>query len=121
MLRVVHFEITASDPDRAAKFYGDVFGWKIEKWDGPMEYWMIMTGERDQPGINGGMMRGDAPSTVNTVDVPSVDEYVEKITASGGKVAVPKQAIPGVGYFAYLRDTEGNTFGIMQSDESAGA
>ena len=54
----------------------------------------------------------------NTVDVPSVDEYVDKVTASGGKVIMPKQAIPGVGYMAYLQDTEGNTFGIMQMDQS---
>ena len=115
MLRPVHFEITVADPDRAAKFYADVFGWKFEKWEGPMEYWLIMTGEKDQPGINGGMMKGDVPKTVNTIDVPNIDEYVEKITASGGKVIMPKDEIPGVGYFAYVQDTEGNEFGIMQS------
>ena len=35
MPRVIHFEIPADDPDRAAKFYGNVFGWKLDKWDGP--------------------------------------------------------------------------------------
>src|SRR4051812_48595280 len=54
MPRPVHFEFTAEDPERAAKFYGDVFGWKIQKWDGPVPYWLIETG-KDVPGIDGGM------------------------------------------------------------------
>ena len=47
MSRVVHFEIPADDPVRAAKFYEDVFGWKIEKWEGPFDYWLVTTGEED--------------------------------------------------------------------------
>jgi predicted enzyme related to lactoylglutathione lyase len=58
-------------------------------------------------------------STYNTVDVPSVDEFVRKITENGGKVIVPKFAVPGVGYMAYCADTEGNVFGIMEEDTSA--
>ena len=56
---------------------------------------------------------------VNTVDVPSVDEFTGKVTKSGGKVVAPKMAIPGMGYVAYCQDTEGNTFGIFQMDEKA--
>ena len=122
MPRVVHFELSAEDPDRAAKFYGQVFGWKFEKWSGPMEYWMVNTGGDKQPGINGGLTRrgaGAPANTVNTIDVPSVDEYSTKVGKSGGKVIAPKMAIPGVGYFAMCQDTEGTTFGIMQFDETA--
>jgi hypothetical protein len=123
MPRVVHFELPAQDPERAAAFYSSVFGWKFQKWDGPMEYWMVITGEEGMPGINGGLMREDPnypPRTpVNTVDVSSVDEYVAKITQAGGAVAVPKMAIAGVGYLAYCTDTEGVLFGIMQDDPSA--
>ena len=54
MPRVTHFEIVAEDIDKAIKFYEKVFGWKIEKWDGPIEYWMITTG-KDEPGIDGGL------------------------------------------------------------------
>jgi predicted enzyme related to lactoylglutathione lyase len=120
MPRVIHFEIPADDPDRAAKFYSNVFGWKLDKWDGPMEYWMITTGD-GQPGINGGMMRRSHPGagTVNTVDVASVDEAVKQIEGHGGKVVAPKMPIPGVGYLAYCQDPEGNTFGIMQADPAA--
>jgi len=121
MPRIVHFEINSDDPERAVKFYQKVFGWKIEKWNGPVDYWLVTTGPKDQPGINGGIMKRINPqaSTYNTVDVPSVDEFTKKIVESGGKVVVPKMAVPGVGYMAYCADTEGNVFGIMQEDPEA--
>jgi predicted enzyme related to lactoylglutathione lyase len=53
MRRIVHFDLPADDPNRAQKFYSEVFGWKFAKWDGPMEYWMITTGDEKEPGING--------------------------------------------------------------------
>ena len=121
MPRVVHFDIAADDPERAVAFYETVFGWEITKWDGPMEYWLITTGPEDEPGIDGGLAKRMDPSTgtENTIDVESVDDYVEKIEASGGKILRPKSAVPGVGWLAYCQDTEGNTFGIMQSDTAA--
>ena len=121
MPRVIHFELTADDPERATQFYSKVFGWQIQKWDGPQDYWLITTGEVGTPGIDGAIMRrGDfSAPVVNTIDVPSVDEFVAKITANGGSVVAPKMPIPGLGYFAYCKDTEGNIFGVMQSDPSA--
>ena len=61
------------------------------------------------------------PEAVTTMvlDVPTVDEYVDKITSGGGTVVVPKFAVPGVGYAAYFKDTEGNTFGIFEDDSEA--
>ena len=56
MPRVIHFELSADDPERAVKFYGEVFGWKTQKWDGPQSYWLLATGEGG-PGIDGGLMR----------------------------------------------------------------
>jgi len=120
MPRVVHFEINADDPARAVKFYEAVFGWKISKWEGPIDYWLITAGEEDEPGIDGAIMaRMEQETTINTIDVPSVDEFVSKIAGAGGKVVVPKTAIPGVGYHSYCADTEGNLFGIMEADTSA--
>jgi predicted enzyme related to lactoylglutathione lyase len=121
MPRVTHFEIPADDPERAISFYESVFGWTIEKWEGPMDYWMVMTGPEDEPGIDGGLGRrmGSATGFENTISVESVDEYIAKIEASGGKVVRPKMAIPGVGWLAYCADTEGNAFGLMQDDAAA--
>jgi predicted enzyme related to lactoylglutathione lyase len=120
MPRVIHFELPADNPQRAVKFYTDVFGWKIEKWPGPQDYWLVTTGGDAEPGINGAIMkRSQGAVTVNTIGVPSADEYIEKVTAAGGRVVAPKMAVPGVGYAAYLQDTEGNTFALMQEDKSA--
>ena len=121
MPHVIHFELQAADLDRATKFYEDVFGWKIARWDGEQKYWTVMTGDDAQPGINGGIMERDArfPSPVNILDVPDVDDYSEKVTAGGGKIVMPRHAVAGVGYCAYCADTEGNVFGIMQFDRAA--
>lgn len=129
--RPVHFEIHAEDPERAATFYKAVFGWEITKWDSPaMEYWMIMTVPKDstEPGINGGLMsrRGPAPvdgqavnAFVSTMDVANYDDTHEKILKAGGTVAVPKAALPGMAWLGYYKDTEGNNFGIYQTDPNA--
>lgn len=119
MPRVIHFEIPADDPARAVEFFEKVFGWKIDKW-GSMDYWLAATGPDGQPGINGAIMTREVQkTTVNTIDVPSVDEFAKKIVDAGGKVIRPKTAIPGVGWFAYCLDTEGNVFGIMENDPKA--
>jgi predicted enzyme related to lactoylglutathione lyase len=121
MHRVIHFEIPADNPERAAAFYSEIFGWKFQKWDGPMPYWLISTGSEAERGIDGGLKaRSHAgESTVNTVGVASVDESLRAIERKGGKTVVPKMAIPGVGWLAYCTDPEGNTFGVLQPDESA--
>ena len=121
MPRVIHFEIEADEPQRAIKFYEKIFGWKIEKWKGPMEYWLIKTGKENEPGIDGGLEKrtGGEPSTVNMIDVPSIDEYVKKVEDNGGSIIRHKRAIPGVGWMAYFKDPEGNMFGMMQEDTTA--
>jgi len=121
MPRVVHFEIQADNPQRASRFYQKVFDWEISKWDGPQDYWLIATGEKTEPGINGGMMRrhGSVDPVRNTIQVSDVDEYVKKVTDNGGEIVEPKMPIPGMGYLAYCKDTEGNVFGIMHTDPTA--
>jgi predicted enzyme related to lactoylglutathione lyase len=128
MPRVVHFEIHAQEPERAVHFYRQVFGWEITKWDGPVDYWLIKTGAAPEPGIDGGLIRRQGPNPVDgqaviayvcTVQVPSVDDYTDRITAAGGVIVVPKMAIPGVGWLVYAKDPDGNIFGIMQSDPQA--
>ena len=121
MPRVVHFDLEADDPERAIAFYERAFGWRFERWQGPMEYWLVMTGPEDEPGIDGGLARRtDPPSgTVNTIGVPSVDEAVALVEANGGKVIRAKSAVPGVGWLAYCQDTEGNGFGLMEDDPEA--
>ncbi len=129
--RPIHFEIQADDPERAAQFYRDVFGWEITKWEGgQMEYWMVMTAPKEskEPGINGGLLRRPvktdekqcgANAFVTTMVVENYDETAKKIEKAGGKVAMPKFALIGMAWQGYYLDTEGNTFGIHQADPNA--
>lgn len=121
MPRVVHFEISADDPQRAINFYQAVCGWEIQKWDGPMDYWLVTTGPTGEPGINGAIMQRNDPTATmyNVIDVPSIDEFVQKVEAHGGEIVLPKMTVPGIGYAAYVKDTEGNIFGAMEDDPSA--
>jgi len=121
MNRVLHFEISAEKPDEVISFYKKTFNWKFEKWEGPMKYWLIMTGDEKTAGIDGGLKERDemGTNTINTIDVVSIDESIEKVTKNGGEIIIPKMAVPGVGWMAYFKDPQGNVFGIMQSDKSA--
>ena len=118
MNRVVHFEIYTEDPTTVQPFYRDVFGWKFQKFEGgPIEYWLITTGDDKQPGINGGLAcprEGQSPGTLNTISVSSLDESIKKIEKSGGKICVSKMAIPRIGWLAYAEDPAGNVFGIIE-------
>jgi predicted enzyme related to lactoylglutathione lyase len=132
--RPVHFEIHASDPERAGKFYGDVFGWTTKKYQFPgMDYWIVMTGPEskdpaniENPGINGGILKRHGEqepvlgAAVNayilTITVENIDETITKILTAGGTEALPKTPMPGVGLLAYYKDTEGNIFGVLQEE-----
>jgi predicted enzyme related to lactoylglutathione lyase len=129
MSRPVHFEIHATDPLALMDFYTKLFGWSFNKWEGG-EYWTISTGPDERRGINGGMVprRGPAPegnAAVNgfvvTVDVEDIDTTLSGVEAygSGAIIALPKMAVPGIGWLAYVRDPDGNIFGIMQADSNA--
>ena len=116
MPRVVQFEISADKPKRAVKFYKKVFGWDISPWEGPMEYWLVNTGDKRNGGIDGAIMKRTVPGmmVLNTISVPSLDDYSKKVENAGGKMITPKVAMAGLGYFAYFRDTEGNILGLME-------
>lgn len=124
---VVHFEIPADQPDRAAKFYRELFGWEFKHVGGPADYRLVQTvptnaqGVAARPGVNGGLMRRMMPGQgpVNYIGVENVDEFARKAERLGAKVVVSKMPVPGMGWFAQLTDTEGNIFAIWQPDETA--
>ncbi len=127
MPRPIHFEIHAENAQRAIEFYTKMFAWEFSQW-GTEPYWLVKTGEKGTPGIDGGLMprRGPGPADmaavnafVCTVDVADLDAMVKKLTESGGTVALPRMPIPTVGWLAYGKDTEGNLFGMMQMDAQA--
>lgn len=117
MGRVVHFEITADDVARAAKFY-EVFGWKITNSGMPgMDYWLADTGPEGDMGINGAIMprKYQPQPVIHWVSVDDLDEMIKKVEAAGGKIVGEKQTVPTVGDTIYATDTEGNTFGMIQA------
>ena len=127
MPRVAHFEIHAEHPAKAGEYYGELFGWKMQHM-AHIDYWLIDSSHENEPGINGGIVKrmgakpveGQAVNAfVCTVTVPSVDSYFARAQKLGGTVALPKMAIPGVGYVAYCKDPDGNIFGLHQPDPSA--
>ncbi len=128
MPRVVHFEIHATNPEALVSFYTELFGWTFQKWEGPADYWMIRTGSAEERGIDGGLLRrpGEAPDAtpavnayVCTVDVASVEDSITRAKELGATIAVPKMAVPGVGWLGYAKDLDGNLFGMMQADPNA--
>jgi predicted enzyme related to lactoylglutathione lyase len=128
MARVVHFEIHAGDPPRAIRFYSTLFNWEFTHWAGPQDYWLIRTGPPTEPGIDGGLLsrRGPAPDDgqpvnayVCTVQVADLDALLARAAGLGAALAVAKMPIPGVGWLAYVKDTEGNIVGMMQPDPGA--
>jgi hypothetical protein len=121
MPRLVHFEMNVKDVHKTIAFYEEVFGWKFQKWDGPMDYWLIMTGDEKEPGIDGGLGYEEEgfPKMVNTIDVDDIDDVIKKIEIKGGEIVRPKHVVPGVGWLAYFKDSEGVMSGIMQNDPNA--
>lgn len=118
--RVVHFEIPSDDPKKSMDFFGKAFGWKFQQF-GDMQYWTVITGENDKPGINGGLMKKMDPKqpVAISIDVDNIDKAIEDITNAGGVIVVPKMPITSVGWLAYFTDPDGNIHGVYQHDPEA--
>jgi predicted enzyme related to lactoylglutathione lyase len=120
--RIVHFEIEASDRERAKKFYSEAFGWGLEQLGAEMsDYVTITTGGQMEPGgINGGLYATPpgAQKELNAyscvVGVDNIDQAMGKVKSAGGQVMGDKMDIPGIGTFARCKDTEGNIFTMLQ-------
>lgn len=120
MASIVWFEIAADNVERAKSFYGSLFGWKMDKMPGPMEYWHMDTGGSDGSPDGGIMKRQKSQQGItNYIGVASVDEFAAKVEKLGGKVCMPKTAVPQMGYFAVCQDTEHNMFGLWETAQDA--
>ena len=120
MPRPIHFEIPADNPERAIAFYSAALDWRAERFP-DAEYWLVKTGAEGEPGIDGGISRRRDPEErpTNVMGVASVAAAMQRIEAAGGRITVPRMAIPGVGWVAYALDTEGNPFGVFRADPEA--
>ena len=125
---VVHFEIPADEPERAVSFYQSLFGWDIKPWGDPPTYWLVSTvptdatGKPSRQGVNGGLMKKMHPQQpfANYIGVEDVEAFGAKAESLGGQIVVPKTPVPGMGWFLYIKDTEGNILGLWCDDPKAG-
>ena len=117
---VVHFEIPVDDAGRAGAFYRDVFGWNVDKW-GPVDYWTMTTGAEPGLGAEGALTpRAEAPEGVVVyVGVDDIDSCIAKVSEVGGVAVTDKRPIPTMGWYAHVRDTEGNLIGLFEVDPTA--
>ncbi len=119
MPRVVHFECHADDPERAAAFYREVFGWEIARTDDPY-YILLRSGASGEDGIDGAvMLRIGGSSFTNAIAVDSIHEYVLRIIRAGGEVLMAERTVAGVGRIAYCSDAEGNVFALLEREAKA--
>jgi predicted enzyme related to lactoylglutathione lyase len=117
---VVHFEIMGGAGDQLERFYGELFGWKINS-DNPMKYGIVDTGG-GPGGINGGV--GPAPDGTKRVsiyaqvhDLPATLHRVETL---GGKTVLPPSEVPGGPKLAMFADPAGNVIGLFLKSGPAG-
>lgn len=114
MGRVIGFELSSQEPEKAAEFYSNVFGWEVAEphWD----YWAVSTGKDVKPGINGGIGKGpnDYPhGTRLQIEVDSIDTAISKAKENGAMIVRDKMEFDDF-YLAYLVDTVGIGFGLIQ-------
>ncbi len=127
MPTIVYFQIPSDDIERSKKFYNQLFGWKIDKSPEAntpegMENWSVTTTDHNgKEALGGGMSKRQMPQQqiTNFIDVKSVGEYSSRVEKLGGKIVVPKTAVPGMGHYEVCIDTENNIFGIFESNEKA--
>ncbi len=112
--QMVHFEIPAGDTARAKDFWSSLFGWQWQALEGPQEYHMTQITEQSGAAIFPAEDRG--PRTY--FDVDDINAATARVKELGGEAddALP---VPGMGWFAACKDTEGNKFGFWQTDPNA--
>lgn len=109
-------ELMTTDADAAKVFYGDLFGWGMQKCEaGDMDYTMATLGDQEIAGIMAipEDASGMPPSWGGYVTVADVDALLPRVTKLGGKVAIPPHDIPDVGRFAVIQDTQGAMLSII--------
>lgn len=111
---IVHFEIMGGQGDQLEKFYGELFGWKINS-NNPMQYGMVETGGGPD-GINGGVgPEHDGSRRVSVyARVADLQATLARVEKLGGKTILPPTEVPGGPELAMFADPAGNVTGIIK-------
>jgi predicted enzyme related to lactoylglutathione lyase len=113
----VHFEFPAQDTGRSREFWSSLFGWEWQTMEGPFEY--HMTQLSDTSGAAVYPPQGGEQGIRVYFDVDDINAGAARVKELGGE-ADEVQPVPGMGWFAICKDTEGNHFGLWQNDQNAG-
>ena len=116
--QVVHVEIPSDDPTKGREFWGSLFGWQFEPFPAPAEYHVARIDDESGAAITG-MEPGKRGPRVY-FDVDDINAGTERVRELGGEADEP-MPVPSMGWFAVCKDSEGNEFGIWQTDPSAPA
>ena len=114
---VTWFEVNGPEPEQAAKFYSELFGWHTETVEGGY----ILIDTHAGSGINGGIGQaheGQPPQQVFYVENPDIQALLEKAESLGSKTVVPVTEIPDMVTFAHFADPFGNLVGLVKGDGS---
>ena len=107
-------QLNTSDPERAAQFYSDLFGWRADQMEGGDDpYWGLYNGDR----VNGGMMNlpggGGMPSHwLVYFGTDDIDGAADRIGDLGGTIMIPTMEVPG-GKILIAQDPQGAIFGLF--------
>ena len=125
-MKPIYFDFTVRNLDEARQFFERVFGWRFERFPMPYTYYRIQAESPDEQGIDGGIgeikdtqISGGKPLSQVTIQVPNLDEVIQKVKESGGNIIEPKMAIPGIGWYATCAEPGGLIFGMIQADPNA--
>lgn len=112
---VVHFEILGKDAAGLSRFYGELFGWKIDA-SNPMEYGLVDTGVEGAIGGGTGQAQEGSGHVTFYVEVDDPQAYLDEAERLGGKTVMPVTEIPNMVTFALLADPEGHVVGIVKTE-----
>jgi uncharacterized protein len=115
---MVHLEIFSDDTEKSRSFWGSLFGWQFEQYPGPTEYHMARIDERSGVAIS--KEEAGRRGTRITFDMEDINAGIARVKELGGE-ATDRRPVPSMGWFSVCKDTEGNEFGLWQTDPSAPA
>ncbi len=115
---VVHIEFPSQDADRAKAFWGGLFGWQFQDMSSPeIAYYMAQTSPSSGAAVMPSESRGHPNYYFATDDIDASSAKVRELGGEAGE----RTPVPGHGWFAACKDSEGNEFHLWQGDESVAA
>jgi uncharacterized protein len=125
-MKPVYFDLTVPDVAQARAFFESALDWHFVKIDMPYEYYRILAGPKDEPGIDGGVgsvmdapLSEGRPMTQVTIPVTNLEDVLARVVASGGSIVEQRIPIPGIGWYATCAEPGGLKFGLIEADAAA--